>query len=123
MANIRVNCPTCKSELEIDEQHAGQEVECGSCMQVFVARREEQVELPVATLEEPPASGSDRGSSRRDDDDVDRDRGRSGRRRQRDDADDYDYPPRRQPKSRLAYILLGVLLGEFGAHNFYAGHT
>jgi TM2 domain-containing membrane protein YozV len=30
------------------------------------------------------------------------------------------YLPRR---SRLTYILLGVLLGAFGGHNFYAGYT
>ena len=28
----------------------------------------------------------------------------------------------RQPKSRLAFILLGIFLGSFGAHNFYAGY-
>lgn len=38
MANIRVTCPTCKQELEIDAQYIGQEVECGSCLQVFVAK-------------------------------------------------------------------------------------
>ncbi|MBQ3218003.1 MAG: TM2 domain-containing protein [Akkermansia sp.] len=27
------------------------------------------------------------------------------------------------PKSRLAYILLGVFLGSLGIHNFYAGYT
>ena len=27
------------------------------------------------------------------------------------------------PKSRVAYILLGIFLGEFGIHNFYAGYT
>ena len=27
------------------------------------------------------------------------------------------------PKSRVAYILLGIFLGIFGAHNFYAGYT
>jgi TM2 domain-containing membrane protein YozV len=27
-----------------------------------------------------------------------------------------------QAKSRVAYILLGVFLGAFGAHNFYAGY-
>jgi TM2 domain-containing membrane protein YozV len=27
------------------------------------------------------------------------------------------------PKSRAAYILLGVFLGLFGVHNFYAGYT
>jgi TM2 domain-containing membrane protein YozV len=30
------------------------------------------------------------------------------------------YIPRR---SRLTYILLGILLGAFGGHNFYAGYT
>ncbi|MBI1787945.1 MAG: TM2 domain-containing protein [Acidobacteria bacterium] len=27
------------------------------------------------------------------------------------------------PKNRVAYILLGIFLGFFGAHNFYAGYT
>ncbi len=27
------------------------------------------------------------------------------------------------PKNRAAYILLGIFLGFFGAHNFYAGYT
>ena len=26
-------------------------------------------------------------------------------------------------KSRVAYVLLGVFLGTFGIHNFYAGYT
>ena len=29
----------------------------------------------------------------------------------------------RLPKSRTAYIVLGIFLGAFGAHNFYAGYT
>lgn len=28
-----------------------------------------------------------------------------------------------QPKNRTTFILLGALLGAFGAHNFYAGYT
>jgi TM2 domain-containing membrane protein YozV len=38
----------------------------------------------------------------------------------------YAQPPymlRRPPKSRTTYIVLGVFLGAFGAHNFYAGYT
>jgi hypothetical protein len=27
-----------------------------------------------------------------------------------------------EPKNRSSYILLGALLGAFGAHNFYAGY-
>jgi TM2 domain-containing membrane protein YozV len=33
---------------------------------------------------------------------------------------DHRYP---QPKERIAYILLGIFLGVFGVHNFYAGYT
>jgi TM2 domain-containing membrane protein YozV len=32
-------------------------------------------------------------------------------------------PPGSQPKSRVAAGLLGILLGGFGAHNFYLGYT
>jgi TM2 domain-containing membrane protein YozV len=30
--------------------------------------------------------------------------------------------PELKPKSRLTYILLGIFLGSFGVHNFYAGY-
>lgn len=32
-------------------------------------------------------------------------------------------PPVSAPKSRTTFILLGALLGAFGAHSFYAGYT
>lgn len=113
MPTIRVTCPMCNVELELDAAHAGQEIECGSCLQVFVA-------------EETPR----KNQLRRVDDDED-DRGRRSRRsrRSRRDDDDYDDRPRRRqyddygppPKSRVAYILLAVFLGKMGVHNFYAG--
>lgn len=31
--------------------------------------------------------------------------------------------PEVKPKSRLSFILLGIFLGSFGVHNFYAGYT
>ena len=31
--------------------------------------------------------------------------------------------PGHAPKSRTAFIVLGIFLGAFGAHNFYAGYT
>jgi len=107
----------------IDKQYEGQEVECGNCFQVFVAQQQAAV---LASEDERPASGSQRGSRRRDDydDDDDRERRPSRRRRRRDDYDDYYDSPRGTPrKSRVAYILLGVFLGELGVHNFYAGYT
>jgi TM2 domain-containing membrane protein YozV len=33
----------------------------------------------------------------------------------------FAFTPAENGKSRMTFILLGVLLGAFGAHNFYAG--
>lgn len=33
------------------------------------------------------------------------------------------YLPAPQPKKRVTYVLLGIFLGFFGAHNFYAGYN
>jgi len=34
----------------------------------------------------------------------------------------YEQPEIREPKHRTSFIILGALLGAFGAHNFYAGY-
>jgi hypothetical protein len=34
----------------------------------------------------------------------------------------YQYPQGAVPKNRTTYILLGIFLGMFGGHNFYAGY-
>ncbi|HJZ59630.1 MAG TPA: NINE protein [Gemmataceae bacterium] len=125
MPKIQVNCPTCNETLEIDDKYAGQEVECGSCFQVFVAK-----------------SSRPKSKRARDDDEGDRRPARTSSRRSRRDDDDDDYPhdhedddddrPRRRrrrtssrvpPKSRAVYIILGILLGGLGIHNFYAGRN
>ena len=46
MANIRVNCPTCKAELEIGQEYLGKEVECGSCLQPFKVEDAKPVKKP-----------------------------------------------------------------------------
>jgi TM2 domain-containing membrane protein YozV len=33
-----------------------------------------------------------------------------------------EQPEIREPKHRTSFIILGALLGAFGAHNFYAGY-
>ena len=82
MATIRVTCPTCKQELEIDSQHIGQEVECGSCLQVFVAKDPND--------KGPPARKPYK--ARRDDDEDEDEKPRKKKKRRRDDDDDYgDY--------------------------------
>ena len=70
MAKFRVRCPACNEELEIDERYDGEEVECGSCFERFVAK---------APVEERPS----RRSRRRDDDEGDYEEERPRRRRRR----------------------------------------
>jgi TM2 domain-containing protein/RING finger family protein len=36
---------------------------------------------------------------------------------------DFDFEDNPNAKNRITFIVLGVLLGMFGAHNFYAGYT
>jgi predicted Zn finger-like uncharacterized protein len=67
MALIRVRCPACHAELEIDDQHAGQEVECGSCFQVFVVQRPREQSSPAK-------SRRPRRDRREEEDDFDYDR-------------------------------------------------
>ncbi len=85
MATISVRCPTCDCELELDAQYRGQEVECGSCHQVFVAN---PAKSRAPEKEDPPEERrrSSRKRSRRyadededyDDDFYDRRRSRRG---------------------------------------------
>ncbi len=121
MPNIRVTCPACKSELEIDSAHEGQEIECGGCLQVFTAQ---------ANKPEPDAAGrsgaggkgrgsasdsgrgrSARGSRRRDDDDDYEDDDRKRRRRDDDDYEDDDYEPRRAGEGPGAVSVVALVLG------------
>jgi hypothetical protein len=84
MASLRVNCPACGRLLEIDAEYAGKEVECGDCLQVFVAEAPSTPKIKVQTGLPPGIKGKPR--RRRDDeeeDEVDR----------RGEYDDDDYEP------------------------------
>ena len=82
MANIRVNCPTCKAELEIGDEYIGQEAECGKCLQPFKAEDSKSVKKPYKMQR-----------SRDDEDEEEDERPRRKKRRRDDDEDDYDYSP------------------------------
>lgn len=102
MANIRVKCPTCESELELDEAFAGQEVECGSCGHVFIARgRSTGTPARSGESKPPPAPPPRRPEPRQRDDRDERDEReerprrkesdeRKARDKRRDDQDDRD---------------------------------
>lgn len=92
MATISVRCPTCECELELDAQYRGQEVECGSCHQVFVAKpqaerrpeREPERERERDDRPERKSSRNPRRSRRYADEDDDYDDDFYDRRRRRD---------------------------------------
>ena len=123
MADILVTCPTCKTQLEIDAAYEGQEVECGSCLQVFVAttKKARRDDEPSGRSGGGKVRGStsssgrgSRGSRERDRDDDDDDR--PARRRRDDDDDDYDHDrPARRRRSNgsnglaITALILGIL--------------
>ena len=126
MANIRVTCPACKSELEIDAAFEGQEVECGNCLEVFKAKAPGEGGSSRGGGKIPgtgalPASGggcskpADRPAKKKrrdDDDDYDHDR---RRRDDEDDDEDYAPPPPRGSRGSpgdgvaVAALVLGIV--------------
>jgi hypothetical protein len=110
MSTITVQCPTCDCELELDAQFQGQEVECGSCHQVFVAKS--RAERPSPRKSEPERADRGSRSDRRSDS-----RGRRGSRRYADEDDDYDddfYDRRRRNANEGtglgdASLIIGIL--------------
>ena len=103
MAKFRVRCPTCNAELELDEAHAGKEVECGSCLQVFTAP-----DPGAKAKKKPYKMRPDRG------DDGEEERpSRRRRRPRRDDYDEYDYSPpsARDGAGGNAVAVVSLILG------------
>jgi TM2 domain-containing membrane protein YozV len=127
MSAIRITCPACARSLEVNAE-PGEEVECGACLEVFVAKPIEKPVSKSSSESKPPLARVDKSTrssprKRRRDDHEDHD--------DEPDYDDEDYDPRprrrdfnrgyREQKSRVAYILLALFLGSWGVHNFYAG--
>ncbi|QJW93018.1 zinc ribbon domain-containing protein [Frigoriglobus tundricola] len=122
MANIRVTCPACRTELEVGAEHAGQEVECGNCLEVFVAKAPGGTGVsgtgpvpgsgpgPLAvpgSQRSKPANRPVRKRRRDDDDDYEHDH-------RRDDYDDYDdYAPSRRGSGGDGAATASLILGIF----------
>lgn len=97
MATIRVTCPSCGKALEVGAEYDGKEVECGECLQIFVAKGpgsgkirgmpSPRGKIPAARPSTPPAR-----RRRDDDDDYEHDR-------ERDEYDEDDYEPRSRSAS------------------------
>ena len=115
MATIRVTCPTCGQLLEVDAEHAGEEVECGECFQVFVAEGPKPPKIQVILTHGPlpHVEGKPKSRQRRRDDDDDSEPNRP---RDEYDEDDYDRPTR--PGGAGAAVttgtaVVGLVVGVF----------
>src|SRR5262245_14563996 len=71
MARIRVTCPMCGETLEVGAEHEGQEVECGACLQVFVAENRDKPKIRIVLMHELPELKTKSKRRRRDDEDDD----------------------------------------------------
>ncbi len=112
MAKMRVTCPACDSDLELDQAFEGQEVECGSCLHLFVARYNGPAgggRPSPGSLKIPSAGTPARKPRDPDEDDDDHDEKPRAKRRDPDeDGEDRrskpdpadDEPPPRRPLPR-----------------------
>jgi len=110
MANIRVTCPTCGKVLEVGAEHAGEEVECGECFQVFVAEGPKPKTKSAPTHGPPGVKGKPKRRRTDDDDDYEHDHPI-----EEYDEDDYQ-PPRRRgggnggaSGTAVAGLIVGIL--------------
>jgi hypothetical protein len=97
---IRVTCPACHDTLEVDAEHVGKQVQCGSCLEPF-------------TVEDPAAKKPKKYKMRRSesDDEGDKPKKPPAFRRRRDEDDDdelYDGPPRPSGGATIASLTLGT---------------
>lgn len=88
-------CPYCKQKLECDESLEGTMLNCPSCNEVITPKK------PAPQIR------------------VARDQGVTVNVM----GNNFRNASLDTSKKRWVYILLGIFLGEWGAHNFYAGYT
>jgi len=112
-------CPTCATKLEIDDDMVGEDVQCGSCQQVFKAETEKK--RPSRRGEVEDADEKPRKSKYRQDvDEVEEERPSRRKRMssEDDDDDDEDYTDRRSRRKSqqgggqglgIASMILGII--------------
>jgi|GEM_PF-1154816 len=97
--NIKVTCTHCSKSFNASPQYFGRTVKCPNCGS--------DIQIP-AGKEEPPQSSQPPNLSPKAP-------------TPKPQPKQKPYPPDEVAKSKLTFTLLGIFLGGFGAHNFYAG--
>jgi len=100
-------CPTCATKLEIDDDMIGEDVQCGSCQQIFKAEDESKRKKSSRAGRDDDDEKPRKSKYRKDEDDDDEDERPSRRRSSKrddddddDDDDEEDYEDRRSRRRR-----------------------
>ena len=99
---MKTECPHCGQHYEVEANFAGQNVECSQCGRTFTVSAPEKTRRCPMCGEEILAVAK--------------------KCKHCGEYLDQTLVASREQKSRLAYILLGLFLGGFGVHDFYAGY-
>lgn len=116
---FKIECPWCNQHYSVDESFIGQNVECSVCEKKFIVRK------PTVSVSEQQPRFT-RPQQYPDGEHMNQQQGyktRNGAQNPVNPQQQVVYvqvPPKQ--KSRGIYVMLGLLLGCFGFHDFYAGH-
>ena len=112
-------CPTCATKLEIDDDMIGQDVQCGSCQQIFKAETETKRSSRRGETDEDEKPRKSKYRKDEDDEDERPSRRHSAKASEddEDNEDDYEDRPSRRRRSQqgggqglgIASLVLGIL--------------
>lgn len=105
MSVFKYSCPYCKISLECDETIEKQVCRCPGCDNEIIPVRN-QLDGKIKIIQQPQTPNVSQGQV------VVNNYAQP----------QYSSPVGNVPKQRVIYILLGIFLGGFGVHNFYAGY-
>lgn len=111
-----IHCPFCNQSYDVNNTTIGKKVQCAVCNETFVAQKEEAILL----LKKPAKQQSCFPQANQP---LEQEQAGCGTQKPNTPQQQVVYiqVPSNQ-KSRGIYVMLGLFLGCFGIHNFYAGH-
>ena len=123
MAEFYFNCPFCKKEIKADTEWIGQSAECPHCSNTLVINKPQNTSKKTQLLPKLSVADTQKGNGQPkiiNCPDCNKEMSARAANCPHCGAPNEAAP---QPKQRIIYVLLGLFLGGWGAHNFYARET